>query len=344
MFDGGKEEYAQKRNARLIGVREASILHEQLNLANRVRGNRRPIDIFKIISKDLKVPLLFKDLDNLEGICLKDPSPGILINSKKLLSRQRFTAAHELGHHRMGHGNSLDQEIFQIVDEDREDRPLEEVSANWFAHSFLFPRWLYTIQGRGLGIKTKEDAIDPNNVYQLSLRMGASYEATIYGLRSNNIISPHDVTNLKKVKPINLKKKLFRGEYDPDPRVDVWKMTESDHDRDFDLKEGDYVRLELPSRSPMGYTWGFKDSCFEENLDIIHDFYLISSSKNLIGGREKVAGLLKYRGPGVFKLELEERRSWLRSKKVIKNFSTNLTINKANENGIPSFMKPQILS
>ena len=333
-----------QRHAYLAGVREASLLHNELNLMDKVRENHRAIDIFKVISKDLKIPLLFKNLEKLLGICLKDPSPGILINYKRPLSLQRFTAAHELGHYRMGHSSSLDQQIFQVVDEAETSRPVEEISADSFASAFLFPRWLYTIQGRNLRIKNREDVIDPNNVYQLSLRMGASYEATIYGLLSNNIITREDILSLKKVKPIDLKRNLLGKDNSIDSFADVWKMTESDHNKEFDLKEGDYIFLELPTRTPMGFTWAFKNSCFREKFDIIRDFHIAQPGDNYIGKGEKVATILKFKGNGTFKLALEEKRPWLKKGKSTKEFSTKLFINRPSQDGIPIFLRPQVVS
>ena len=94
-------------------VRQATLaaarLHRDLGseaVLTRAGGN---VDVFAVLAK-LGVPMLLRPLSGLLGAFLRDPMPGILITTERPLSVQRFTAAHELGHFRMKHQPSLDDE------------------------------------------------------------------------------------------------------------------------------------------------------------------------------------------------------------------------------------------
>lgn len=58
-----------------------------------------PIDPFKIL-KERNVIITFSDFDKLEGLLLfdKQKESVVSINLNRPVTRQRFTAAHELGH------------------------------------------------------------------------------------------------------------------------------------------------------------------------------------------------------------------------------------------------------
>ncbi len=161
---------------------EASRLHRDLAIqAKVVRGSGR-VDVFDTITR-VGVPLLFTKLEGLLGAYYREPSPGVLVTTQRPLSQQRFTAAHELGHHWLAHTPSLDDESilrrapFQAHSGD----DLQEVEAEAFAAAFLLPRWLldwhYERQAW-----TDADLRDPALVYQLALRVGTSFKATVWTL------------------------------------------------------------------------------------------------------------------------------------------------------------------
>lgn len=61
-------------------------------------------------------------------------TPFVLVNGDQPVARQRFTLAHEFGHHRLGHGNQIDKEIVGAG-----VSPME-IEANAFAAAFLMPQ------------------------------------------------------------------------------------------------------------------------------------------------------------------------------------------------------------
>ena len=88
------------RAAALEAAREQNRLG--LNLSQR-------IDIFDIVDR-AGIVLMFRPLQGPYGAYLANSKPGIFINSNLPLNAQRYTAAHEYGHHVMHHKSSLDFE------------------------------------------------------------------------------------------------------------------------------------------------------------------------------------------------------------------------------------------
>ena len=93
------------RHATMVAAR----LHRNLGTEDRVTQEGGRVDVFEAAVR-LEVPLLFRPLEGLLGAFLNDPIPGVLVTTRRPLSVQRLTAAHELGHQQLGHKPSLDDE------------------------------------------------------------------------------------------------------------------------------------------------------------------------------------------------------------------------------------------
>jgi Zn-dependent peptidase ImmA (M78 family) len=241
-------------STRLNAAASAKRLHRQLGLEARIRQSGGSVDVFEIIA-ELDIPLLFKPLETAQGLCLPKPLRGIMITTRRTLSIQRFTAAHELGHLMLDHEASIDLEILERgpLGPDK-GRDLQEVAADAFAAEFMLPRWLYGyhIQRQGWSVA---ELRNPNVTYQLALRMGASYEATCWGLLSHQILKRPEVDALRKEKVANMKTRLGDGFRPADSWADVWRFTERDDGGVIGSTERDLVRLELPENSSAGYEW-----------------------------------------------------------------------------------------
>ena len=122
---------------------EASRLHRDLGIQNRAIHGSGRVDVYETIAK-LGVPLFFTKLDGLLGAYYREPAPGVLVTTQRPLNQQRFTAAHELGHHYLGHMPSLDDEsiLRRAPFQARTGDELQEVEAEAFAAAFLLPQWL----------------------------------------------------------------------------------------------------------------------------------------------------------------------------------------------------------
>lgn len=85
------------------------------------------------VAERLKVEVrLQNESPRMEGFYAPGRPPRIFISSLRPPGRQRYTAAHELGHHEYGHGASLDAEL--------NDNTREEFLANRFARALLMPK------------------------------------------------------------------------------------------------------------------------------------------------------------------------------------------------------------
>ncbi|GAA3123412.1 ImmA/IrrE family metallo-endopeptidase [Nonomuraea salmonea] len=69
----------------------------------------------------------------------QDNGPAVLLNENLDIIAQRHTAAHELGHHRLGHRSAYDQELDRATRWGDGTWPDEEKIAEAFAAWFLMP-------------------------------------------------------------------------------------------------------------------------------------------------------------------------------------------------------------
>ena len=241
------------------GVMAAERLHRQLGSRDRVEIEGGNIDVFGVIIQ-LEVQLLFRPLEGLLGVYMCEPAPGILVTTKRSLSIQRITAAHELGHFRLNHEPSLDDENilrrYPLVT--RTGYGLQEMEADAFAVGFLIPRWLIAWHVKRQGWQADCFA-DPHIVYQLSLRLGASFEATWRALQRYNLITSGMARDLVKVKVRSLKEALLKNYLPPDYRRDVWLLTERDEDTLINGSQHDLFVLQLEEHSGSGYLWDAKE-------------------------------------------------------------------------------------
>ncbi len=108
--------------------------------------------------------------------------PLLLVNGRQALSRQRFTLAHEFGHHRMGHATVVDG---QDAISGKLTRDRNEVCANAFAAEFLMPRAAVAAWAseRVRGAVTLEDVLRLAHEYGVSAQAGRYALETAGALR-----------------------------------------------------------------------------------------------------------------------------------------------------------------
>ena len=113
------------------------------------------------ICRQMGIPVkLFRPEDGNDGKCfLLDGRPVILVSDQVPPARQRFTAAHELGHILLGHVG-----MYQLVNRepDPKDNPIEQ-AANVFASRLLAPACVLW----GCGARTAEEIME---LCQISLQ------------------------------------------------------------------------------------------------------------------------------------------------------------------------------
>jgi Zn-dependent peptidase ImmA (M78 family) len=309
---------------------EASRLHRDLGIQSQViRGGGR-VDVYGAIAK-LGVPLFFTKLDGLLGAYYREPTPGVLVTTERPLNQQRFTAAHELGHHYLGHTPSLDDEsiLRRAPFQARTGDDLQEVEAEAFGAAFLLPQWLldwYCEQQNW----TDDDFHDPRLVYQLALRVGTSFQATVWTLHRYKVFNRGVAQSMAKLDLKKIKQLLLRGYQPKDYKRDVWLVTEYDARARLDGGPGDLFVVRLMEHSGSGYLWRV-ESMDREALAIVDD-----DRENLdpdgIGGPTMRLITAAAREPHAGELLLAEARPWQLTK-PLNRFSLRYDLNGAQVQG-----------
>lgn len=243
-------------NAVRGGTTAAGKVHRQLGVRERLEVAGGSVNVFGLIHQ-LGVPLLLRPLQGLLGAYLNSPAKGILVTTQRGLSVQRFTAAHELGHCILEHEPSLDDEenILRRMPANLEPgHSFQEVEADAFATAFLMPKWLIAMHMKSQGWTIKE-LRRPNVVYQLSLRLGVSYQALSWTLVRNRMIDQKQARELLQTQPRDLKEQLLSSYRPPNYRGDVWLLSEKDAGALINGSRNDLFVLKLKEHSNGGYLW-----------------------------------------------------------------------------------------
>ena len=278
-------------------------MHEQLSLRTRLEDGKGPIDVFRIIM-EMEVDFLFRPLDKLLGAFLRTPADGILITTQRDLYVQRYTAAHELGHFLMDHEASLDDErVIGFAPRGQAYADLQEIAADAFASEFLMPRWLIAAQVRRQRWTT--DALrTPGTVYQLSLRLGVSYEAMCWALAGHQAVPLGDARRLANNPPKTVKLATLRGPFLSNSWANVWSLTSNDNGLTLVGTPDDVLQIELQERASAGLTWNV-EAAESQGFQILADE---QSADDGIGG----FGVRRFviQGSGSGELCLKECRQW----------------------------------
>jgi Zn-dependent peptidase ImmA (M78 family) len=245
----------------LKGAKEAERILRILDVRSRLLSTNEQVDVFDALAW-LDVVVVFRPLFGLLGAYMRGDEPGVLISTRRQLSVQRFTAAHELGHAILRHEPSLDSaDVLRRAANDQSGPKiagfasyLQEIEADAFAGSLLLPVWLLTHhakkQGWSRSSLTSEDV-----VYQLSLRCGASFQATAWALERNGLIAANARSRLIELKPKAIKARLGHMEPVVKTRSDAWNLTRGDANANIPVALGDTVNVTLLQQAGSGYLW-----------------------------------------------------------------------------------------
>lgn len=319
------------RDAILKGVRGAAELHEKLGLRQKLNNSPEGIDVFDVINQ-LDLCLVCQPLEGLLGVYLSGENKGIMVTTKRRLPIQRFTAAHELGHHYLGHSESFDDERqINLARSISQNCQLQEIEAEAFAAEFLIPKWLVVSIAKSQGWNAS-DLKSPDVAYQLSLRLGTSYESTKIALRSHEFLKTADeVYRLNSFEPKNLKQNLLRG-LKAESWSDTFFLNKWDFGKHYHASPDDTVILELPENSSGGYHW-----MIESGLDEIQILEDKNQEPKSPLGELRFGNVqnrrIVFRGENLIKLKLKEVRNW-ETKKPINTFEVSIDF-YGKEEGLP---------
>ena len=141
-------------------------------------GDRVPV--FDLI-EDRGIWLSFEPgLDRLLGVYQRiGNASGIAINTARPMTLQRYTAAHELGHHELGHESRFDAEA--TISESVYDP--QEIQAQTFAGSLLMSELTVETRLEYRGHRPDRPDLSATDVYLISAELGVSYQAAVTQLR-----------------------------------------------------------------------------------------------------------------------------------------------------------------
>lgn len=139
-----------------------------------------PICCYEVCHR-LGIEVRFVEI-SMEGFYRRGNLPLILISSLRPSVRRHFTCAHELGHHRFGHGSTLDE---LSSSEGHAGNNPDEQLVDMFAGHFLMPAL-----GLKRAFRQRSTAIDnPSSIsiHTISAEFGVGYDTLLthltYGLR-----------------------------------------------------------------------------------------------------------------------------------------------------------------
>ena len=290
-----------RRSEILRAVREAATV-----LAKSPTSARTSFDVIGAVA-ERNIPLLFRPLDKLWGafITVNGEERGIIVTTKLGLSVQRFTVAHELGHLLLGHQSSLDEMVGFEGRNAPASRPPHEAAADTFASELLGPKPLLLASARRHQW-TKEKLHKPDNIYQLSLRLGISYQATCWALVTANILSGPEATRLQATHVKDLKYALAPAALITNSWADVWALTAADSEIFLEASSDDLFAVHVQDHTSAGYVWRLVDANAEAEVvderspDLEHAY----------GARSARVLYVRFRAPGVHHLVFEHIRPW----------------------------------
>jgi hypothetical protein len=206
------------------------------------------IDIFDL-TQQLGVEVRFAKISSMEGMYLRQSAPTILIASERPAGRQRFSCAHELGHHVFGDGSRVD-ELFDP--NSKKERSDEEVRADMFAGMLLMPK--STIDRAFSSRKLNPETANPVEFSRVACALGVGYstlaEHLYYALRA---ITENRLAAIERFTP----KKIREAVIGQSGSEELIIVDEQWAGRPVDASAGDFILLP-PASSAEGLCCEFR--------------------------------------------------------------------------------------
>lgn len=213
----------------------------------------KPVDIFRIV-QDEGIWLASRPLSGaLYGFYLRQgAAAGIVVNSDHPEPLQRYTCAHELGHHVLGHQSHLDE-----PDDVRgpAGNRANEVAAQAFAGALLMPLQAVNRVMRRLGM-TKSRRLDAADIYAISRELDVSFTAAAWQLAALGRIPTQDAARWARQGAAAVKNAMRPGPPpEGDNRAALYIIDPSNRDVPILCRPGDELRLRLPENASTGHVW-----------------------------------------------------------------------------------------
>ncbi|MGH8980330.1 MAG: protease inhibitor I42 family protein, partial [Acidimicrobiales bacterium] len=286
--------------ARLAGMTAAQEEHQRLGTSMHER-----VPVFEVI-EDARIWLFFQPMRTLFGAYERHgDAAGIIVNSQHPLTLQRFTAAHEYGHHALGHEASADDEerIYRSG-----GQTVQEVSAQAFAGEFLMPIQLVNYALRTMALTGQHPTLTPIQIYQLALELGVSYSAVLTQLVGQHKLSVDAGRRLRALSPLAIKTDMG-GVTPANSWADVWLLDESQEGRHVVARLRDEVHVRLRETPSTGYVWDLVEQAAGVAELVTDEFQSLGDEVEI--GADGVRDILfRVVAPGSRRIRLELRRPW----------------------------------
>jgi predicted secreted protein len=203
----------------------------------------------------LDIPVLYRPLGGLWGATVQiGEKRGVLVTTKIGRPVQRFTLAHEVGHVVLDHRTQFDLGGFTDAHRDAYAREPEERAANAFASELLAaPGLIQAIAVRHQW--SRNSLVNPDRIYQLSLRLGASFAATCWALNSMKILSAARAAEIALGGVKTWKLALVSEDLLVDPWADVWQLSERDVSAPLEAGPYDVFVVTVQEHASAGFLW-----------------------------------------------------------------------------------------
>ncbi len=227
----------------------ADLARQALVAAGRVRLAARRDTLSSLCIYDLvldhfgdAIELRFQALPSLEGMYSRsdDDASVIIVSSLRSSGRQRFSCAHELGHHVFGHGTHVDE----LVGEERARFSPDEFIADSFAGFLLMPKLALL---RAFTIRQINVAkASPIEMYRVACAFGVSYGALIRHLQLTlGLVGEAHAKDLLKTSPKQIRLQILGR----DPGSELHLVDEHwGSGRAVDVSQGDLAVLPKGTR------------------------------------------------------------------------------------------------
>jgi predicted secreted protein len=184
---------------------------------------------------------------------------------------------------------------------------------------------------------TAESFDDPRAIYQLSLRIGTSYEATCRTLARQNAIAAGTLKRHLGVSPKRIKQGLLGAHQLDNWTPDVWVLSERDRGTLIQGGPNDVFLIHLKENSGAGYLWNF-DQLEQSGFVVLSDKRQIIDTGDQLGGPVERILIVAAQSPVEGQLELEHTRPWDRSA-VADHFTLNYQLFGKESGGWPRVEK-----
>ena len=283
--------------------------HQALNTysSSMKTGN---VDIINAISQ-IGVFTILRPIGILGAIMMKGHHTGLMLSESGVKSELRHAAAIAL---RMLVATYLknswsEDNVWFWLSQDQLELDISERKLI-SAVDILLPKYLFAnLQTR---LKwSNRDLSNPVNMYQASLRLGASYQTTVKAYTLMGTISQCDCQNLLKLNIGEVKRLMLEGRV-PDniDKIDVWALSQREEGTFINAKADDIFVIKLLENASAGYRWKF-DELEENGFVILGDDYTIDNSGQIGGPSLRTVQAQPYKVADR-KIELVETCPWRR--------------------------------